>query len=193
LIDWLIDSDSRVFSLVPCPRLNSYMLVFEQIFNICCYLHMSKVQNCRVFSILSLVIGYTDVRFILTHNAATHLKGPTLHAGMSEPSQKEGMHDTKGLRYLHWNEKMNLMPILYTTCMQSIKKQYLHIHLHRRKLLHILWMSIKHRDVCATDQCHHQWRSVTLQLAHQTDAASSHSHTALLIQKWSCLHQFHVA
>ena len=45
----------------------------------------------------------------------------------------------------------------------------------------ILKLERRHGDVCNTDQCHHQQRSVTLQLTHQTDAASNYSHPALFV------------
>ena len=43
----------------------------------------------------------------------------------------------------------------------------------------LLWLECRHRDVCTIDQCRRQQGCVPLQLTHQTDAASTHSHPAL--------------
>jgi len=44
----------------------------------------------------------------------------------------------------------------------------------------ILWLQCRHGDVCATGRWHRQC-SVSLQLTHQSDAASNHSHPTLFV------------
>ena len=51
----------------------------------------------------------------------------------------------------------------------------IYITIYKTILLHL---KCRHEDVCTTDQCHRQHRSVTLQLTYQTYAASNHSHPA---------------